>query len=302
MLRFSEEGTNDPMIKRVSAGVAALMLALAMAACGGDDDDSAGAGGTKNFPSGSTMAKLNQAQKITIGTKFDQPLFGLQGLGGKPEGFDVEIGKIIVAELGIPEDKIQWIETPSRIREEAIEQGRVDMVAATYTINDERKQRVTFAGPYYVAGQLIMVKSDNNTINGPESLRPANAKVCSVEGSTPAENIKQYIDEANLVTFDVYSKCADALRAGQVDAVTTDNVILLGLVSQSEDAFKLVGEPFTEEPYGIGIKRGDVEFCNFINQTLQKASQDGRYEKAWKETAGTVAEDTPSLPQLDTCT
>jgi glutamate transport system substrate-binding protein len=289
------------MRRHIGAAAAVVTLALFATACGGDDDDTAGGGGNKNFPAGSTMAKLNDAQAITVGTKFDQPLFGLKGISGDPEGFDVEVAKIIASELGIPEDKIKWVETPSRIREEAIEQGTVDMVVATYTINDERKKRVTFAGPYYVAGQLIMVKNDNTAITGPDSLRPANAKVCSVEGSTPAENIKKYIDESSLVTFDVYSKCADALRAGQVDAVTTDNVILLGLVSQSNGAFKLVGEPFTEEPYGVGMKKGDVDFCNFVNQTLQKAAQDGRYEAAWKETAGTVAEETPTLPTLDTC-
>ena len=245
---------------------------------------------------------LNRAQKITIGTKFDQPLFGLKGLSGQPEGFDVEIAKIIVGELGIPDDKITWIETPSGVREEKIIQGAVDMIAATYTINATRKERVSFAGPYYVAGQDLMVKKDNTTITGPESLKAAKARVCSVSGSTPAEKIKTYVEPAQLVLFDVYSKCADGLRTGQVDVVTTDNVILLGLVDKSGGAFKLVGKPFTSEPYGIGIKKGDVKFCEFINQALQKAVGDGRYKAAWEKTAGKVAGDAPGLPATDTCT
>jgi glutamate transport system substrate-binding protein len=288
---------------RRSAALASL-LALTLftaAACGGDDGGGAEVKKDVTFEAGTTMEKLNKAQKITIGTKFDQPLFGLKGLGGKPEGFDVEIGKIIAGELGIPEDKISWLETPSAVREEKIEQGAVDLVIATYTINEKRKQRVTFAGPYYEAGQDLMVKKEDTTITGPESLRAANVKVCSVTGSTPAENIKKYIDQKNLVPFDVYSKCADALRTGQVQVVTTDNVILLGLVDQSKGAFKIVGKPFTKEPYGIGMKKGDVKFCEFVHSVLQKASSDGRYKTAWEDTAGKVAEDTPSLPALGTC-
>ncbi|MDQ1565174.1 MAG: glutamate transport system substrate-binding protein [Actinomycetota bacterium] len=253
------------------------------------------------FEAGTTMAALNTAQKITIGTKFDQPLFGLKGLSGQPEGFDVEIAKIIVGDLGIPESKIAWVETPSAVREEKIAQGAVDLVSATYTINPTRKERVSFAGPYYVAGQDLMVKKDNTTVTGPESLKAAKAKVCSVAGSTPGEKIKAYVDPAQLVLFDVYSKCGDALRTGQVDVVTTDNVILLGLIDKSGGAFKLVGKPFTSEPYGIGIKKGDVKFCQFIDSVLQKAVSDGRYQAAWDKTAGKVAGGAPALPPADPC-
>jgi len=277
--------------------IAAIVLALP--ACGDDTPETKAQAG--NLEEGTTMAALNQAQKITIGTKFDQPLFGLKGLSGQPEGFDVEVAKIIAGELGISDDKITWIETPSGVREEKIQQGAADMVVATYTINTTRKERVSFAGPYYVAGQDLMVKKDNTTITGPDSLRAAKARVCSVSGSTPGEKIKAYVDPAQLVLFDVYSKCADALRTGQVDAVTTDNVILLGLIDKSEGAFKLVGKQFTQEPYGIGIKKGDVKFCEFINQALKKAASDGRYQAAWDKTAGKVAGAVPPMPPSDAC-
>ncbi|HEU5449116.1 MAG TPA: glutamate ABC transporter substrate-binding protein [Acidimicrobiia bacterium] len=285
-------------IRRLQVLLIAAMV-LALPACGDDTPETKAQAG--NLEEGTTMAALNQAQKITIGTKFDQPLFGLKGLSGQPEGFDVEIAKIIAGELGISDDKITWIETPSGVREEKIQQGAADMVVATYTINAARKERVSFAGPYYVAGQDLMVKKDNTTITGPDSLKAAKARVCSVSGSTPGERIKAYVDPAQLVLFDVYSKCADALRTGQVDVVTTDNVILLGLIDKSEGAFKLVGNKFTQEPYGIGIKKGDVKFCEFINQTLQKASSDGRYQAAWDKTAGKVAGAVPPMPPSDAC-
>src|SRR5918996_3240770 len=219
------------------------------------------------------MARLQQAGSVKVGTKFDQPLFGLKNLEGKPEGFDVEIAKIIAGEMGIQPNNIEWVETVSANREPFIQQGKVDFVVATYTINDKRKQVIDFAGPYYVAGQDIMVKKGNPLgIKGPEDL--AGKKVCSVTGSTPAENIRENYPEADLTEFDVYSKCAEALKNGQVQAVTTDNVILLGLVSQDEESFELVNNPFTKEPYGIGLKKGDTEFRNFVNDTLQKAYDD----------------------------
>lgn len=286
--------------------------ALTLAACGGDsdgdgdtttpEDTTVASMETTQFEAGTTMAELSEAGTMKIGTKFDQPGFGLKGLSGDPEGFDVEVAKIIAGAMGIPEDGIEWVETPSKVREEVIEQGKVDMVVATYTINDKRAERITFAGPYYMAGQQIMVSADDDTITGPDSLKDnPDAKVCSVTGSTPSEQIKEYLaDESQLVLFDVYDKCADALRTSQVQAVTTDNVILLGFVSDSDGEFKLVGEQFTEEPYGIGIEKGDVEFCEFINQTLQDNKD--AYDEAWASTAGSVEGAEPAqLPEPDPC-
>jgi glutamate transport system substrate-binding protein len=275
----------------------AVALTLVLAACGGDDDGGQVKGGV-SFPEGTTMAKLQSAGKVTVGTKFDQPLFGLKNLEGKPEGFDVEIAKIIAGELGIAADKIQWVETVSANREPFIQQGKVDYVVATYTINDKRKKVIDFAGPYYVAGQDIMVKKGNPLgIKGPDDL--AGKKACSVTGSTPAENIRTKYPKAKLTEFDVYSKCAEALKNGQVDAVTTDNVILLGLISKDQEAFELVGKPFTEEPYGIGVKKGDDQFRNFINDVLEKAKSDGRWKQAWDATAGKVAQQEATPPEVD---
>jgi len=278
------------------AAVVALMLLAA--ACGGDEDGGGQAGGGPSFAEGSTMARLQQAGKVRVGTKFDQPLFGQKNLDGNLEGFDVEIAKIIAGELGIQPSGIEWVESVSANREPFIQQDKVDFVVATYTINDKRKQVVDFAGPYYVAGQDIMVKKGNPLgIKGPDDL--AGKKVCSVTGSTPAENIRTNYPDAKLTEFDVYSKCAEALKNGQVEAVTTDNVILLGLISQDPEAFELVGKKFTEEPYGIGVKKGDTQFRNFINDVLEKAYQDGRWKQAWDATAGKVATEEATPPTVD---
>ncbi|MDQ1535786.1 MAG: glutamate transport system substrate-binding protein [Actinomycetota bacterium] len=283
----------------IAAGIA--VAALTLSACGSGGGDAKPIA-KPSLEAGTTMAKISAAGKMKVGTKFDQPGFGLKGLDGKLSGFDVEVAKIIGNAMGVTGDNIEWVESPSKVREELIEKGKVDLVAATYTINDKRKKRVTFAGPYYIAGQQLMVKSDNPKIKGAADLKAnPDQKVCSVTGSTPSEEIKKYLaTPSQLVLFDVYDKCADALRTNQVQAVTTDNVILLGFVSKSDKAFKLVGKQFTKEPYGIGIKKGDIKFCQFINKTLK--DNKAAYDKAWNDTAGKVEGATqPQLPAAAKC-
>ena len=289
-------------LTKFTAAFAGVVLAGSLAACGGDSESEPEVVSDAEFDSGTTMAKLSDAGSMTVGTKFDQPGFGLLGLEDTPEGFDVEVAKIIAGAMGIAPEDIEWKQASSDIREQVIEDGEVDMVVATYTINEERAERITFAGPYYEAGQQLMVNADNDSIEGPEDIADnPDMKVCSVTGSTPSEQIKEYLaSDDQLVLFDIYDKCADALGNGQVDIVTTDNVILLGFVSKSEGEFKLVGEQFTEEPYGIGIAKGDTEFCEFINETLQE--NEDAYLAAWDRTAGEVdGTEKPELPEADAC-
>ena len=293
---------------RFSCLALAAALSLSLAACGGGDDEAevatpeAEVEEAPEFEAGSRMAELSEAGKLTVGTKFDQPLFGMANLEGEPEGFDVEIAKLLAAKLGIKEDGIEWVESVSANREPFLEQGRVDMVVATYTMNDKRDMVVDFAGPYFLAGQDIMVAKGNpKKIMGPDDL--AGNKICSVSGSTPAATVQdEYgVTTADLTLFDTYLKCKDALSNGQVDAVTTDNVILAGYVDESPDEFELVGEPFTEEPYGIGIPEGQEDFCDWINETLAEAAEDGSYAEAFESTAGEVIETTPELPEPKGC-
>jgi glutamate transport system substrate-binding protein len=277
---------------RLSSAALAAALALTMAACGGDDDGGSDTAAPTveedvEFEAGTKMAEIVEAGELKVGTKFDQPLFGLKGLSGEPEGFDVEVAKIIAGKLGLSEDQITFTETVSANREPFLEQGQVDLVAATYTINEKRDQVVDFAGPYFLAGQDILVKKGNpDKITGPKDL--AGKKVCSVAGSTPAGYVQTEIPTAELVLTDAYTKCRDALQNGQVQAVTTDNVILSGYVDAAPEDFELVGEPFTEEPYGIGVPEGEEEWCEFVNETLAEAAEDGTLQEAFDATAGEV--------------
>ncbi|MBB2942325.1 glutamate transport system substrate-binding protein [Actinoplanes lutulentus] len=277
-------------ITRLAATFGALTMALAVAACGGGDDESGSSGGASGI-----VGKASSDKKLVIGVKADQPGLGLQ-TGSTYTGFDIEIGKIIAKGLGVEESGIEWKTTVSANREPYIQQGQVDLVVATYTINDERKKVVSFGGPYYIAGQDLLVPVDS-TITGPESL--AGKKVCSVSGSTPAKRIQTDYKDAQLQQFDSYSKCVTALAGGQVDAVTTDDIILAGYASQEQYAgkFKVVGKPFSEEPYGIGLKKDDSEGCKKINEILTAAASDGSYKKAWDDSLGKSG---TAAPELDT--
>jgi glutamate transport system substrate-binding protein len=288
-----------------------VALAMVAAACG-DDGGSAvtttAKGGTATtvagpptFAAGTTMATIQARGKMILGTKFDQPLFGLKNpTNNQVEGFDVEIGKIVAKAIFGADgaSKIDYQEATSKVREDVVKDGKVDLVIATYTINDARKQVVDFAGPYYIAGQDILVKKSNTSITGVDSL--AGKKVCTVQGSTSLTNVQAKAPQADVsITFDKYSLCVEALKDGRVDAVTTDNIILLGFIKDDPTNLKLVNKPFTTEPYGIGVKKGDTAFRTFINDTLEKAYADGSWKKAWDATAGKTGEAAPTPPPVN---
>src|SRR5690606_30788665 len=179
-----------------------------------------------------------------------------------------------------------------------IESGTVDIVVATYTINDARKEVVSFAGPYYIAGQDILVPAGNpEGIDGPEWFADnPDATVCTVSGSTSLENIKEYTD--NILEAAGYSDCLEPIRNGDAVALTTDNVILSGLAAQNEGEFELVNNPFTEEPYGISLAKDDVEFRMWINDVLEASYDNGDWAAAWDATIGDVL-NRPEPPQVD---
>lgn len=252
-----------------------------------------------SFPPGSTMERLSKAGKVRVGAKFDQPLLSQKSLGGALEGFDVEIAKIIAAGLGIKPENIEWVETVSVNREPFILQGKVDFVVASYAINDRRKQIITFAGPYIVGGEDIMVKKGNPLgIRGPEDLDGKRA--CSITGSEGIKAIQNHT-KAVSVGFDVLSKCGEALKTGAVDAIVVTDNHLAGYVSRDPESFEVLGKRMTKEPWGIGIKKGDVEFCEFIHATLRQAEKDGRYRKAYESSLGKILKSAPTLPDLDRC-
>lgn len=267
--------------KLATAAALAAAATLALSACSPSQSGGGESGGGEDGGDG-----------IRIGIKYDQPGLGFREGDGAPTGFDVEVAKYVANELGYTEDQIEWVQTPSANRENALEGGEVDMIFATYSITDERDERIDFAGPYFVAGQDLLVRSDDSEITGPDALDGKN--LCSVTGSTSAQKIKdEYSAGVELVEQGGYAECVTYLESGQVDAVTTDDIILAGLAATPENSgkFKVVGNAFSVERYGVGIPTGS-ENCQGINEAITKMKDDG----AWQEALDTATEGTGYTP------
>ena len=258
-------GTAGRLIRTACAAVCALACVLSVSACGADDE----------------------AGKIRIGIKFDQPGLGFKK-SGTYVGFDVDVAKYIAKSLGYSEDQIIWKEAPSKQREAMLQNGDVDMILATYSITDDRKRVVSFAGPYFVAGQDLLVRKGETGINGPQDLN--GKRLCSVTGSTSAVTVKeQFASKVQLMEQPGYAECATALLSGIVDAVTTDDIILAGLASASRGRLRVVGKPFTVERYGVGIKKGDTKLASQINNAITEMIQDGSWKRAIDDNTKGVA-------------
>ena len=241
---------------------------------------------------------------ITVGVKEDVPLFGLEDpKTGELSGFDIEIAKSIAARLLPGEDpstRIRFVEALSKDRETMLQSGAADLVISTYTITDARKQLVDFAGPYYIAGQDVLTRReliDSGTIRGIDDVN--GRKVCSVNGSTSLINLQTAAPKADIsITRDKYSECFEELRRGRVDAMTTDDVILLGLALQDK-RFGLTGNPFRTEPYGIGVPKGDTELRTFVNDALEDMIRTGEWAEAFRSTVGAAGVLVPAPPAVD---
>jgi glutamate transport system substrate-binding protein len=267
------------MRQRIIAALGITVLATtSLVACG--SDSGSGGSGADN--------------KVTVGIKFDQPGLGLKE-GSNYTGMDVDVANYVAKELGYT--SVTFKEAPSAQRETLLSNGQVKMIFATYSITDARKQKVSFGGPYLVAGQDLLVKSDNTDITGPESLN--GKKLCSVTGSTSAQKVKdKFAKTVQLQEYDTYSKCVEALGAGAIDAVTTDNTILAGYAAQqaNQGKFKVVGKTFSTERYGVGLKKGDTGTCTKVNDALKKMVDSGEWQKAFDKNIG------PSGLKLDPAT
>ncbi|QIK74381.1 glutamate ABC transporter substrate-binding protein [Nocardioides piscis] len=288
---------------RTKAAVAVAGLTLSLAACGDAGSDSEGPDvevkedAASEFDDGTRMKELAEAGAIKIGVKYDQPGLGFKDAASDtPEGFDVEMAKILAADLGIAEDDVEWVETISDNREPFLQDGTVDLVLASYSITDDRREVVGQAGPYMITGQQLLVKSDSDI----ESVEDVKGKeVCSVTGSTSLETIEA--KGAKGVGLDTYSDCAQKVLDGSVEAMTTDGSILAGLAAQNEGELKVVGEEFSEERIGVGYPKDRPEMCQWIVDTLTEANEDGDWEAAFESTLGPSGVDTPEFPEMDAC-
>ncbi|MET9435059.1 glutamate ABC transporter substrate-binding protein [Streptomyces sp. NPDC006551] len=250
------------------------------------------------LPDSATWRKAKNRGRLIVGAKEDQPYMGEKDPAtGRYSGFDIEIAKMMAASLGFDPASIEFRTIASANRETALQNGQIDYYVGTYTINDNRKKLVGFAGPYYMAGQSLLVRADENDISGPRDLD--GKRVCSAAGSTPYQRIEKDYPEADLVAYDTYSVCVDNLLTYQVDAVTTDDTILMGYAAKVPDELKVVGRPFSQEPYGIGVPRDDNALRFALDDALAAHERNGDWKKAYDATLGLSGVPAPRPPAID---
>ncbi|MCX5375009.1 glutamate ABC transporter substrate-binding protein [Streptomyces sp. NBC_00091] len=250
------------------------------------------------LPGSRTWEKARKRGHLVVGAKEDQPYMGEKDpASGRYSGFDIEIAKMMSASLGFDPKSIEFKTIASANRETALQNGQIDYYVGTYTINANRKKQVGFAGPYFMAGQSLLVRKNEKDIKGPEDL--AGKKVCSAAGSTPYQRLQREFPKAVLVAYDTYSVCVDNLLTYQVDAVSTDDSILLGYAAKVPEELKVVGKPFSEEPYGIGVPRADNDLRLALDDALAAHEKNGDWKKAYEATLGLSGEPAPKPPAID---
>ncbi|GAA1080885.1 glutamate ABC transporter substrate-binding protein [Nocardiopsis composta] len=283
--------TTDPAPRRptLSARTAAAAALLCLAPL---------AGCSAVFAGTSTLLGKDS---LVVGVKADQPGLGLETSEGRFEGFDVDVALYIADHLGVAEQDVEFTGVTSAQREEVITGGEVDMVVATYSITEQRKTEVNFAGPYYVAHQDILVSADEKDVDDVRDLE--GMTLCQGEGSNSANRITEEKGiAAELEEEPAYGDCVDRLADGTVDAISTDDLILAGFLASDPSAFRLVNAPFTNEKYGIGIAKEDVAGCEEVNRAVTRMYQDGTAEDLLDEWFGETGLDlVTSVPQFEGC-
>jgi ABC-type amino acid transport substrate-binding protein len=282
--------------------VLALVLGLVLAGCGDDEESGSGGGGgggsepaadVEKFDAGTPLGDIQEKGEIVIGVTYDVPPFGFNNpKSGKVEGFDVDLGQAVADKLGV---KPKFIEAISDNRIPFLQDGTADLILSTMTINEERVGQIEFSDPYYIAKGRILVKKDNSDITGVDSL--AGKNVCTALGSTYEATLKEQAPDAKLKLVDSYSECLESLQNGSVDAISTDDVILTGMIIQ-DDSLKLVGDELSQEPYGAGMKKGNTDLQEFVNGVFSEYKEDGRYAETYEKWVGQYTDTEAEPPDM----
>ncbi|MEG0284448.1 MULTISPECIES: transporter substrate-binding domain-containing protein [Vagococcus] len=239
--------------------------------------------GTSKLSNQDTLERVEKQEKIVWGVRYDTKLFGLMDIETREVvGFDIDIAEALTKEILGENGQAEFVEVVPKTRIPLLKNGNVDGIIATMTITEERKEQVDFTQTYFDAGQSLLVKKGSD-ITGIEDL---NGKtVLAVKGSTSAINIREHAPKANILELENYAETFTALKSGQGDAMTTDNSILYGIASENPD-YELVGDRFTEEPYGIAVDKNQERFLVELDKALNELRKNGTYDEIYEKWFG----------------
>ncbi|WP_242222368.1 glutamate ABC transporter substrate-binding protein [Bacillus cereus group sp. BfR-BA-01380] len=259
--------------------VFACLFVLIVAGCGNKKEKEA----VKNEKE-TVIDQIKKRGKLVVGVKYDTNLFGLKNPAtGKVEGFDIDVAKALAKKILGDENKLELKEVTSKTRIPMLKNGDIDAIIATMTITEERKKEVDFSDVYFKAGQSLLVKKGSGIKDIADVKK--GVKVLAVKGSTSTNNIRAKAPEATVLEFENYSEAFTALKAGQGDVLTTDNAILYGMEKQDAN-YEVVGKKFTDEPYGIAVRKGETELTKVINELLKEMQANGEYNKLYEKWIG----------------
>lgn len=269
--------------KKITGIALIAVIAVSLAACGGGAKS--GNGQKEGSPSAAgSVEQIKARGKLKVGVKYDLNLFGLKDpTTDEVEGFDIDLAKAIAKKIFGDENKIELKEVTSKTRIPMLKNGEIDMIVATMTITEDRKKEIDFSDVYFLAGQSLLVKIDSE-INGIADLTK-DSKVVTAKGSTSTNNIREKAPDAQVLEFETYAEAFTALKAGQGDALTTDNSLLYGMAKQDPN-YRVVSEIFTEEPYGIGMRKGEDELVQLVNAVIKEMKDNGEYDKLYEKWIG----------------
>lgn len=301
--------------RKAVAGAVLAAAALALTACSsttslpGDENEADATAETNSVLTdapvasddlilpGSTMEKIKERGKLIVAEALDAPLLSQQNPTDPDsvEGFDADLAKLLAIYI-LGEPNVEIVPPATETREAMLQNDTVDVVFNTYTITPERAEQISFAGPYFESGLAVAVTSDNDEIKGIDDL---DGKEVIVGANTPAVTaVPERAPTANVTAFATDPAAVQALLQGRGEAYVQDYTLLASNAA-NDPSLKVVGVPFTKEPYGIGLKHDDDEFKSFINDWLLAIQESGHWAEAWKTTLGTVTDsDVPTAPEI----
>jgi len=242
-----------------------LLLAFTLTACG-----------SQPLSAQNILRNDKKSETVTWGVKADTKLLGLTDVkDGQEKGFEIDLAKALTKKMLGKDGKAKFVTVTSQSRVPLLKNGNIDAIIATMTVTPEREKTIDFSNSYFDAGQSILVK-DGSTIKRVQDLN--NKTIIGVVGSNSVQNVKKFAPKARVLQLPDYAQALTALKSGQGDALTTDNVILAGM-AVNNPGYKLQGKAFTTEPYGIGINKGQPAFKKSVNQALREVEKDGTYNK-----------------------